>query len=118
MAQQGSQVRLIQCKHTQWTNAVDREMLMELISSCDAFHGSIRVSGFTFKPVLITNSSIPRAVLEFAFSRDIELVGNRGSFSSYLANIQCSRAEVETIERQRYTSLAQLKRDLTSKLTS
>jgi hypothetical protein len=116
VAQHGSQVRLIQCKHTQWTNAVDREMLMELISSCDAFHGSIRVSGFTFKPVLITNSSIPRAVLEFAFSRDIELVGI-ASFSGYLANIQCSRAEVETIERQRYSSLAQLKRDLTSKLT-
>jgi hypothetical protein len=115
VAQHGSEIRLIQCKHTQWTNAVDKEILMELISSCDAFHGSIGVSGFTFKPVLITNSSVPRTVLEFALNRDVEVIGS-ASFSSYLGNMQCSRAEVETVERQRYSSIAQLKRDLTSKL--
>jgi hypothetical protein len=115
VAQLGSEIRLVQCKHTQWTNAVDIDVLMELISSCDAFRGSVRISGFTFKPVLVTNSSIPRAVSEYALNRDIEVIGS-ATFNSYLGSIQCSRAEVEDVERQRYTSLARLKESLMSAL--
>ena len=115
VARVGSEVRLIQCKHTQWTNAVDREMVAELISSCDAFRASIEMTGFTFKPVLITNASIPRGVSEFALDRDVEVIGG-ADFKSYLGNLQCSRAEVETVERQRYASLARMKQDLASSL--
>ena len=34
VSQLGSEVRLIQCKHTQWTNAIDTEVLYELMASC------------------------------------------------------------------------------------
>lgn len=65
ISQFGSQVRLIQCKHSQWTNAVEQQVLEELIASCDAFRASLQVAGFTFKPVLIPNSSVPRSAKEF-----------------------------------------------------
>jgi hypothetical protein len=115
VARLGSEIRLIQCKHTQWTNAVDKDVVMELISSSDAFRGGIRASGFTFKPVLITNSTIPRPVADFALSRDVEVIGI-ASFKSYLGSMQCSRAEVEAVERGRYTTLARLKQDLVTQL--
>ena len=107
----GSQIRLAQCKHSQWTNAIEKEVLEELISSCDAFRASLQVVGFTFKPVLITNSSVPRSAKDFGFKRDIEIIAI-DSFRSYLGNMNCTRAEVEAMERQRYSTLARLKDDL------
>jgi hypothetical protein len=106
----GSQIRLVQCKHSQWTNALEKEVLEELISSCDAFRASLHVTGFTFKPVLITNSSIPRSAKDFGLKRDIEIVAI-DSFRSYLGDTNFTRAEVEAMERQRYTTLPRLKAD-------
>jgi hypothetical protein len=73
----GSQIRLVQCKHSQWTNTIEKEVLEELISSCDAFRANLQVAGFTFKPVLITNSSIPRSAKDFGFKRDVEVIAIR-----------------------------------------
>jgi hypothetical protein len=111
VSQLGSEVRLIQCKHTQWTNTIDREVLYEMMASCDSFRANIQVSGYTFKPVLITNSSVSRQTKEFGFGRDIEVVAI-DSFRSYIGGIKCTRAEVEGIERQRYATLPRLKADL------
>lgn len=111
IARIGSTVRLIQCKHTQWTTAVDGDTVAELINSFDAFRANLEVSGFTFKPVLITNASIPRRVLDVAVPRDIEVIGVT-SFAAYLGGLQCSRGEVEDMERQRYASLPRMKQDL------
>ena len=116
ISQLGSEVRLVQCKHSQWTNAVDREVLHELIASCDAFRASLQVAGFTFKPVLITNSSVTRSVKEFGFNRDIEVIAI-DSFRSYLRDMKCTRAEVEAMERQRYSTLPRLKNDLVAHLS-
>jgi len=111
VSQLGTEVRLIQCKHTQWTNVIDKEVLYELMASCDSFRANIQVAGYTFKPVLITNSSVPRLTKEFGFGRDIEVVAI-DSFRSYIGGIRCTRAEVEGIERQRYATLPRLKADL------
>lgn len=111
ISQLGSEIRLIQCKHSQWTNAVDKEVLGELISSCDAFRASVQVGGFTFKPVLITNSSLPRSAKEFGLVRDIELIAI-DSFRAYLGDMKCTRADVEAMERQRYPTLPRMKHDL------
>jgi hypothetical protein len=115
IARLGSEVRLIQCKHTQWISAVDRDTVVELISSCDAFRASIEVGGLSFKPVLVTNASVPRSVRDFARNRDVELIGG-ANFDSYLDNLQCSRAEVESVERDRYSSLARMKQEFVSSL--
>ena len=115
VSQLGSEVRLIQCKHTQWTHAIDTEVLYELMASCDSFRASIKVAGYTFKPVLITNSSVSRQTKEFGLSRDIEVVAI-DSFRSYIGGIKCTRAEVEGIERQRYATLPRLKLDLMDNL--
>jgi len=115
ISQLGSEVRLIQCKHSQWSNTIDAGVLYELVASCDAFRSSVGVPGFTFKPVLITNSSVPRSAKEFGFKRDIDVIAI-DSFKSYLGRMSCTRAEVESIERQRYSTLARLKSDLTSHL--
>jgi len=115
IARLGSEIRLIQCKHTQWTSAVERDTIGELISSCDAFRATVAMTGFTFKPVLITNASVPRSVVTFAANRDVEVV-SRATFNSYLGSIQCSRAEIEEAERRRYTSLGHLKTDLNTSL--
>jgi SNF2 domain-containing protein/helicase-like protein/restriction endonuclease len=115
VARIGSELRLIQCKHTQWTSAVDTEMVLELINSCDAFRASMEVTGFTLRPLLITNASVPRGVAEFARNRDVEVIG-AATFSSYLGNLQCPRSEVEGVERQRYSSLARMKHDLADSL--
>jgi hypothetical protein len=117
ISQFGSQVRLIQCKHSQWTNAVEQQVLEELIASCDAFRASLQVAGFTFKPVLITNSSVPRSAKEFGFRRDIEVVAI-DSFRSYLGDMKCTRAEVEVMERRRYSTLPRLNHDLAAHLSS
>ena len=117
ISQLGSQVRLVQCKHSQWTNTVDTEVLHELIASCDAFRASLSVAGFTFKPVLITNSSVPRSAKEFGFKRDIEVIAV-DSFKSYLGKMRCTRAEVESVERERYSTLPRLKNDLIAHLKS
>jgi hypothetical protein len=116
ISQVGSQVRLVQCKHSQWTNAVEKEILEELIASCDAFRASLHVAGFTFKPVLITNSSVPRSAKESAFRRDIEVVAI-DSFKSYLGGMKCTRAEVEAMELGRYSTLPRLKNDLVAHLS-
>jgi hypothetical protein len=116
ISQLGSQIRLVQCKHSQWTNAVEKEVLDELIASCDAFRASLQLTGFTFKPVLIANSSVPRSAKEFAFRRDIEVVAI-DSFRSYLGETKCTRAEVESMERLRYSSLPRLKNDLVADLS-
>ena len=116
LSQLGSQIRLVQCKHTQWTSAIDKEVLEEMVSSCDAFRANLQVAGFTFKPVLITNSSIPRSAKDFGFKRDIEVVAI-DSFRSYLGDMKCTRAEVEAMERQRYSTLPRLKSDLVAHLS-
>lgn len=90
---------------------VDAEVLYELLASCDAFRSSLSVAGFTFKPVLITNSSVPRSAKEFGFKRDIDVVAI-DSLKSYLGNMSCSRAEVESREQKRYSTLPLLKNDL------
>ena len=115
ISQCGSQVRLIQCKHTEWTNSVEKQVLEELISSCDAFRTSLQVAGFTFKPVLITNSSVPRSAKEFGFKRDVEVIAI-DSFRSYLGNMNCTKAEVEAMEHRRCSTLPRLKQDLTAHL--
>lgn len=117
ISQLGSEVRLVQCKHSQWSNAVDRDIIHELISSCDAFRASLKVSRFTFKPVLVTNSSVPRSAKEFAFRSDVEIVAI-DTFSSYLGGMKCTRAEVEAVERTRYTNLPHLRSELTQHLSS
>lgn len=111
----GSQVRLVQCKHTQWTTVVDRDTIAELISSCDTFRSSLDVSGFTFKPVLVTNCSVPKGVVAYAADRDVEVV-SPANFDSYLGKISCSRAEVEEVERRRYVSLPRMKSELAESL--
>jgi hypothetical protein len=111
----GSEVRLIQCKHSQWAHSVDTEVLYELLASCDVFRASLSAAGFTFKPVLITNSSVPRSAKEFGFKRDIDVIAI-DTFKSYLGNMKCTRAEVESMERQRYPTLPRLKDDLITHL--
>jgi hypothetical protein len=111
ISQLGSEVRLIQCKHTQWTHAINNEVLYQLMASCDSFRSNIQVAGYTFKPVLITNSSVSRQTKEFGFGRDIEVIAI-DSFSSYIGRIKCTRAEVERTEQQRYVTLPRLKIDL------
>jgi hypothetical protein len=111
ISQLGSEVRLIQCKHTQWTNAIDTEVIYELMASCDAFRANINVAGYTFKPVLITNCAVSRQTKEFGFNRDIEVIA-LDSFRSYIGGVKCTRGEVEGAERQRYATLPRLKADL------
>ncbi len=115
ISQLGSEVRLIQCKHTQWTNAIDQEVLYEMMASSDSFRATIQAAGYTFKPVLITNSSVSRQTKEFGFARDIEVVAI-DSFRSYIGGIRCTRAEVEGIEHQRYATLPRLKADMIAHL--
>ena len=105
------------CKHTQWTNAIDGETVSELIGSCDAFRASLQITGFTFKPVLVTNSGVARSVRDSAWSRDVEIVSS-ASFASYMSSFQCSRAEIESVEHERYPSLGRLKTDIVATLTN
>jgi len=107
----GSQIRLVQCKHTQWTSTIDKDTISELIDSSDAFRASLNVSGFTFKPVLVTNASVTRVGAEYAADRNVEVVRDV-NFDSYLGKISCSRAEIEDVERRRYPSLPRMKAEL------
>jgi len=111
VSQSGMQIRLVQCKHTQWTTAIDRDAITELIGSSDAFRASFNVSGFTFKPVLVTNATVSKGVIEYANNRDVEVVSSV-NFDSYFGKISCSRAEVEDVERRRYRSLPRMKSEL------
>lgn len=112
IARLGSEVRLLQCKHTQWMGEVTRDMIAELITSSDAFRSALDVISFTARPVLVTNANVPRSVFNFAHDRDVEVV-SAATFAAYLGGAQCSRAEVEAMERERYASLARLRADLT-----
>ena len=115
VAQFGSEIRLIQCKHSQWAHEIDNEVLAELISSSDAFRASLHVTGYTIKPVLITNTAVPRKVVKYGLDRDVEVIAIT-SFDSYLSRLQCSRAEIEGLEQRRYPSIARLKHDLINAL--
>jgi hypothetical protein len=55
-------------------------------------------------------------VKEFGFNRDIEVIAI-DSFRSYLRDMKCTRAEVEAMERQRYSTLPRLKNDLVAHLS-
>lgn len=117
VARLGSEIRLIQCKHTQWTSTIDVEIVSELVDASDAFRESLQLTGFTFRPVLITNCNITRAVKSFCRDHDVEIVTGE-SFGSYLASFRCSRAEIESVENERYPSLGRLRSDLTAALSS
>ena len=82
-------------------------MISELIVSSDAFRANLDVSGFTFKPVLVTNASVTKGGAKYAADKDVEVVYD-SNFDSYLWKISCSRAEIEEVERRRFPSLSRM----------
>ncbi len=81
VARSGSEIHFIERKRTQ-KSAIDINMVTGLINYCDVCRPGMEVMGFTLKPTLVTNASVPRSVAAFAFDRGVDV-------------IQCSSAELE-----------------------
>jgi HJR/Mrr/RecB family endonuclease len=103
----GSQIRLVQCKHSLWDASVDADALAEVIGAMEIYRARyIRglPRALTLRPVVVTNGVFTTGARAEARSRDVELVGSN-DLCLLLEEMPCTPAEVEAMEERRLASM-------------
>jgi hypothetical protein len=103
----GSEIRVIQCKHSRSMNIIEQETIAELISSVDSFRSRFDLTGLTCTPVLVTNSKVSKAALTFGMTRDVQVV-SVDNLGSYLNGLACTYGDVEVMEQCRSKTYSDL----------
>lgn len=107
----GNQIKLIQCKHTQWDSSVETDIIAETINAFDNYRGGVLrgyCSGFTMTPVLVTNGTCTRSTRQTAASNDVQIISDQ-AFGRLLDQYPCTLAEIEMIEVSRLKSMSEVK---------
>lgn len=106
-----NELRLIQCKHTQWDASVEADVIVETISALDSYRGRLLrdiANEMTMKPLLVTNGKFTRAARQEALIRDVQLVSSQ-DFWQLLEKHPCTLAEIEIMESRRLKSISEVK---------
>lgn len=103
----GSQIRLLQCKHSLWDASVDADALAEVIGAMEMYRGRhLRgiPRGVILRPVVVTNGMFTSRARRLARDRDVELVAGC-DFGKLLEETPCTPAEIEAMEERRLASM-------------
>lgn len=107
LAVRGSQVRLIQCKHSQWSAYVEADIVAEIMGAMDLYrvrHLQNLPSRVIVFPVIVSNGTFTSMARSEAGNRDVELIGDLDLWELLNAT-PCTRAEVEVVEDCRLASM-------------
>ncbi len=113
VAVRDGQIRLIQCKHTQWSASVDENVILEMLSAFDAYRSmsiTTAPSGIC-RPVLVTNGLPTKLAMGQAKERDVDIISCQ-ELAELLRSIPCTFADIELMERRRLSSLAAVRSEL------
>lgn len=110
IALQGRELRLIQCKHSASSAAMDADVVAEVLNALDFYHARY-LGAFgarcSIRPTVVTNSRFTRTARRLASERGVELVDGE-ELKARLQAHPCSRGEIETQEAKRLASQRQL----------
>jgi hypothetical protein len=110
IASKGSELRLIQCKHTMWGARVDQDVVFEVVAGFDAYRARYLTSRQRQQPlvaVLVTNGEFSKARRE-AGLRGVVLVSG-AELQISMMGTQLSVPAVERFSRQRLASMGAVK---------
>ena len=111
IASKGSELRLIQCKHTMWGARVDREVVFEVVAGFDAYRArylTSRQRQQLLVPVLVTNGEFSKAARREAGLGGVVLVSGTELQMSIMGT-QLSVPAVQRFSRQRLASMSAVK---------
>ncbi len=113
VAVRNGQLRLIQCKHTQWSASVDENVILEMLSAFDAYRSisAATARGGICRPVLVTNGLPTKTARGQAKERDVDIISCK-ELVQLLRSIPCTFADIELMERRRLSSLAAVRSEL------
>jgi hypothetical protein len=106
----GRELRLIQCKHTQWGGKVDAEVVAEVITAVDGYRAKyLRQLGqrFHVRIALITNGGFTKAALKSAKDHDIEMTA-WDELQKRLESSKISQGDVNEMIAARCSSMRDL----------
>jgi HJR/Mrr/RecB family endonuclease len=107
IAVKGTEINLVQCKHTLWNAIVDVEVIGELISAFDGYRARrLRKSsrGRAIRPVLVTNGALSNSAKAFAAQRQVQFIESAG-LQGLVTESGCSFGDVESMEHRRLASM-------------
>lgn len=107
----GTQLRLIQCKHTTLRTHVAEDALIEVQSALDNYlHGFLYsiADRCSLRLVVATNGSLSRAARAFALNHDIEVIDSH-ALETWLTQTPCTYLELESAESSRLGSMRLLR---------
>lgn len=111
LAMHGTELRLIQCKHTAWGASIDAEALAEVVTALDLYRNRYLRSvhrGHVLRPVVTTNGTFTGAARSHAKERDVELISHQ-ELCAMLDRYACTPGEVEAMEARRLQSMRDLR---------
>jgi superfamily II DNA or RNA helicase len=116
IASRGSELRLIQCKHTMWGARVDQEVVFEVVAGFDAYRArylTSRQRQQPLVPVVVTNGEFSKTARREAGLRGVTLVSG-AELQIAIMRTQLSAPAVERCSRQRLASMNAVKAWLVS----
>ena len=107
------QLRLIQCKHTQWSASVNESVILEMLSAFDAYRSMlIATAGSRMcRPVLVTNGLPTKLARVQAKEHDVDIISCQ-ELEDLLRSFPCTFADVELMGQRRLSSLAAVRSEL------
>jgi hypothetical protein len=113
VAVRDGQLRLIQCKHTQWSARVNEDVILEMLSAFDAYRSMLIATARSgvCRPVLVTNGLPTKLARGQAKERDVDIISCQ-ELAELLRSIPCTLADIELMEQRRLSSLAAVRSEL------
>jgi restriction endonuclease Mrr len=107
IAVRGTEISLVQCKHTLWDAIVDVDAIGELISAFDGYRARrLQKSsrGRAIRPVLVTNGTLSSTAKAFAAQRQVQFIES-AELQALVGESCCSFGSVEAMEHRRLASM-------------
>jgi SNF2 family DNA or RNA helicase len=110
----GTEVKLIQCKHTCWDANVDIDVVVETINAFDSYRGRWLhgiANRMNLKALLITNGKYTRAAKSHASVSDVQILSDNDLWP-LLEDKPCTLGEIEVMENRRMASMRDVQREI------
>jgi hypothetical protein len=114
------ELRLIQCKHTQWDGMVDIDVVTDIVTAFDGYRAK-HLRGFNqryvIRPALVTNGSFTKAAQKLASERGVETTDQSGLIKM-LRNALVTMWDVEEMKNARCVSMRNLQEAISTHISS
>ncbi len=100
------ELRLIQCKYTQWGGMVDVDTVGDIVTAFDGYRAKHlrRFNHHVIRPALVTNGSFTKAAEKQAKERGVETIDQSGLLKM-LQNAPVTMWDVEEVKNDRCISM-------------